>query len=136
MVYRSKQFMLAVAVFSIAIGPAAAQTTAYKAPRTPDGKPNLNGIWQAMGTANWDLQGHSASAGPLFQLGAAGAVPPGPGVVEGDQIPYLPAALMKKKENFANRLQMDPEIKCYMPGCRVPPIRAIHFRSCNRRKRR
>ena len=25
-------------------------------PRTGDGKPNLNGIWQAVKTANWDLQ--------------------------------------------------------------------------------
>src|SRR5262249_35245204 len=37
-------------------------------------------------------------------------------VVEGDTIPYLPAALNKKKENFANRVKLDPEVKCYMPG--------------------
>jgi hypothetical protein len=100
----------------LAILPIAAQAPAYKAPRTADGKPNLNGIWQAMNTANWDIQGHAAQAGPLFQLGAAGAVPPGLGVVEGDEIPYLPAALAKKKENFANRMTLDPEMKCYMPG--------------------
>lgn len=88
----------------------------YKAPRTADGKPNLNGIWQAMNTANWDLQPHAAQAGPISALGAVGSVPGGLGVVEGGAIPYLPAALAKKKENYAKRLTMDPEVKCYMPG--------------------
>ena len=88
----------------------------YRAPRTPDGKPNLNGIWQALNTANWDIQGHAARAGLVVALGAEGAVPPGLGVVEGNEIPYLPAAVVKKKENFKNRLTADPEIKCYLPG--------------------
>jgi hypothetical protein len=109
------RFLGLVIAAAVVLIPAAGQT-AYRAPRTADGKPNLNGIWQAMNTANWDLQGHAASAGPLFQLGAAGAVPPGLGVVEGEEIPYLPAALAKKKENFENRMKLDPEIKCYMPG--------------------
>jgi hypothetical protein len=100
----------------LAFLPAAGQVATYKAPRTADGKPNLNGIWQAMNTAYWDLEGHAASAGPVSQLGAAYAVAPGPGVVDGDEIPYLPAALAKKKDNFANRLKLDPEIKCYLPG--------------------
>jgi hypothetical protein len=90
--------------------------TPYRAPRTPDGKPNLNGIWQALNTANWDIQGHAARAGQVVALGAVGAVPAGLGVVEGDEIPYLPAAAAKKKENFENRLTADPEIKCYLPG--------------------
>jgi hypothetical protein len=95
--------------------PAASQTEVYKAPRTADGKPNLNGIWQALNTANWDLQTHAARPGPVA-LGAVGAAPAGIGVVEGDEIPYLPAAAAKKKENFNNRLTADPEIKCYLPG--------------------
>src|SRR5215510_3676558 len=77
----------------------AAQAPAYRAPRTADGKPNLNGIWQANNTANWDLQGHAAAKGPVFSLGAVFSVPPGLGVVDGDEIPYLPAAAAKKKEN-------------------------------------
>src|SRR5437763_262694 len=96
-------------------GPAAAQTETYRAPRTPDGKPNLNGIWQVLNEANWDLQGHAAQAGPVLALGAAAAVPPGLGVVEGGEIPYLPAMAAKQKENSAKRLTLDPEIKCYMP---------------------
>jgi hypothetical protein len=95
---------------------APAQTSAYRAPRTKDGKPNLNGVWQALNEANWDLEGHSAAPGPFWQLGAEFAVPPGPGVVEGGAIPYTPEALQKKKANFAERLRLDPEVKCYLPG--------------------
>src|SRR5215470_17893692 len=96
--------------------PPASGVEAYKAPRTADGKADLSGIWQALNTANWDIQEHAARAGVVVALGAAGAVPAGLGVVEGDEIPYLPAALAKKKENFENRLTADPEIKCYLPG--------------------
>jgi hypothetical protein len=95
---------------------ASAQTPSYKAPRTADGKPNLSGIWQALNTANWDIQGHAAAAGPLPQMGAIGAIPPGLSVVEGDELPYLPEAAAKKKENLANRWTSDPEVKCYLPG--------------------
>jgi hypothetical protein len=94
----------------------AAQTPAYRAPRTADGKPNLNGIWQAVNTADWDLQGHAASKGPVPSLGAVFSVPPGLGVVEGDEIPYLPAAAARKKENQSNWVKLDPEVKCYLPG--------------------
>lgn len=84
--------------------------------RAKDGKPNLNGIWEALNEANWDIEGHSAQPGPVLALGAAGAVPPGSGVIEGGEIPYQPWAAEKKKENYANRLTLDPEIKCYLPG--------------------
>jgi hypothetical protein len=114
--FRSTVVTAILAAISFGVIPAEAQTAAYKAPRTADGKPDLNGIWQVLNTASWDIQGHAAAAGPLFQLGAAGAVPPGLGVVEGDELPYLPAAAAKKKENFANRLALDPEIKCFLPG--------------------
>ena len=95
---------------------ATAQTTPYRAPRTPDGKPDLSGIWQVLNTANWDIEGHAAGPGPLFQLGAEGAMPPGLGVVEGGPIPYLPEAAAKRKENFGHRLDLDPEVRCYLPG--------------------
>jgi hypothetical protein len=117
-----------VAVLGLAAAiPIAGQAPVYKAPRNPaDGKANLNGIWQAVNTANWDLQAHSAYALPgLSQLGSLGAVPPGPGVVEGDDIPYQAAAAVKKKENFANRLTADPEVRCYQPG--VPRATYVPF---------
>jgi hypothetical protein len=69
-----------------------------------------------MNTANWDIQGHTAAAGPAPVLGAAFFVPSGMGIVEGEEIPYTPAAAAKKKENAANWMKLDPELKCYMPG--------------------
>jgi hypothetical protein len=84
--------------------------------RTADGKPNLTGIWQAINTANWDLQTHDAKAGPVVSLGAAFSVPPGIGVVEGEEIPYQPWAAEKKKQNGENWVALDPEVKCFMPG--------------------
>jgi len=92
------------------------QTTTYRASRTADGKPNLNGIWQVLVGANWNLEDHGASAGPFFQEGAVGAIPAGQSVVEGGDIPYTPAALAKRNENARNRLTLDPEVKCYMGG--------------------
>jgi hypothetical protein len=109
---------LLIAASVAALAPVALPTTseAQQARRTADGKPDLNGIWQALNTANWDLQDHPARAGAVVAVGAVGAVPAGLGVVEGNEIPYLPEAAAKKKENFANRLTADPEIKCYLPG--------------------
>ncbi|HUC75597.1 MAG TPA: hypothetical protein VMS04_09925 [Vicinamibacterales bacterium] len=103
---------------------------AYRAPRLPDGKPDLNGIWQALNEANYDLEAHMARAalqlragpyGPVpaasvLALGAVGAVPPGLGVLEAGEIPYLPEAAKKKKDNQEHWLERDPEIKCYLPG--------------------
>jgi hypothetical protein len=100
----------------IGVVAAIAQVRPYHPPRTPDGKPDLNGIWQALNTANWNLEPHSAQAGPIVALGAPGAEPAGLGVVEGGPIPYLPAALVQKKQNYASRWTADPEIKCYLPG--------------------
>jgi len=81
------------------------------------GKPNLNGIWQAMNTAYWNLEGHSAEAIKEFwQLGAIAAIPAGQSVVVGGKIPYKPEALAKRDENRANWPAADPEAKCYMPG--------------------
>jgi len=97
--------------------PASGQAApAYRAPRTADGKPNLNGVWQAMNEANWDLEPHAAYQGSLLSEGAQFSVPPSIGVVEGGSIPYKPEALQKKKANFAGRAKLDPEVNCYMGG--------------------
>src|SRR5688572_18015055 len=104
----------ALALFSFVNVSGQAQPS--RVPRTADGKPNFTGIWQVINTANWDLQTHEARQGPVISLGAAFSVPPGVGVVDGDEIPYQPAALAKKKENGANWMALDPEVKCFMPG--------------------
>jgi len=96
--------------------PAKQTTTQYRAPRTPDGKPNLSGIWQAINDADYDIQAHDARPGPLVVMGAWGGVPPSLGVVEGGALPYRPEALAKKKENEANALALDPVVKCFLPG--------------------
>ena len=103
----------------------AAQVTATPLPRTVNGKPNLTGLWQSFGSADWDIQAHGAEAGEFYQLGAIGAIPPGQSIVEGNEIPYLPAALEQQKKNLANRWKDDPVIKCYMPG--VPRANYMAF---------
>ena len=104
------------AVLWLAVIPAGGQARAYRAPRTADGKPNFNGVWQALNEAYWDIEGHGTAPGPVTALGAAGAIGPGLGIVDGGPIPYQPAAAAKKKANFEKRLTLDPEIKCYLPG--------------------
>jgi hypothetical protein len=108
----------ALAACTASAPPPAAQSApapaAFK--RTADGKPDLNGIWQALVPANWDIRPHEARPAPLDILGALGAEPPNPGIVEGGEIPYLPAAAEQQKQNYANRFELDPERKCYMPG--------------------
>ncbi len=101
---------------SVTAGAGQAPAPAYRAPRSADGHPNLNGIWQALNEAYWDIEAHAAAPGVVTALGAAEAVVPGLGVVEGGPLPYQPAAAARKKENFEKRLTLDPEIKCYLPG--------------------
>lgn len=82
-----------------------------------EGRPDLNGLWQANNTANWNLEAHSAEDLPQFPgLGAIAAIPAGISYVEGGTIPYLPAALAQRDENRAGWPATDPEAKCYMPG--------------------
>ena len=106
--------------------------------RADDGKPNLNGIWQSFHTANWDILAHEAEAGPFpATMGAWGAQPGGMGIVEGNELPYLPEALEIKEQKLANRMVVkvandpsrydsgDPELQCYRPG--VPRANYMPF---------
>jgi hypothetical protein len=90
-------------------------TTAY-GQSAGGARPDFSGIWRAATAANWDLEPHAAEPGPVPSLGTLLAVPPGPGVVVGGSIPYLPAALERRKQNRGERWTADPEIKCFMPG--------------------
>lgn len=125
--------------FALLFGLPGGLARAADIPRLPDGKPDFNGVWQVLNTANYDLLAHAARPalatrkgpyGPVpalevLALGAVGAVPAGLGVVVGNEIPYLPEALEKQKENQANWLTSDPEIKCYLPG--VPRANYMQF---------
>src|SRR5436309_3554067 len=113
---------VAIAIASMAVQPTAGQTAAGQTPlgsnqlqtqlrRLQNGKPDLSGIWQAVNTANWDLEGQAGGPSPVVALGAIGATPPGLGVVEGGKIPYQPWALAKKQENYKNRLTYEALIE-------------------------
>jgi hypothetical protein len=100
---------LMAAALVLPVLPASAQSSkasAYEPPRAPDGKPDLNGIWEVKAKIDPDLE---ARKGVIVD-------PPN------GKIPYLPAALAKKKENAKNRAA-DPVAKCYMPG--VPRLMYI-----------
>jgi hypothetical protein len=111
--------------------PAASHAASYRAARGPDKiHPDLNGVWQVMNTAGWNIEPHAASAalqmrpgpyGPVpakdvLALGAVGAVPAGLGVVQGGEIPYTAEGRKTRDDNKANWISRDPEIKCYLPG--------------------
>ena len=112
--------ILAGAVAALLSGPllanrASADPQDATVPRTPDGKPDLSGIWQVMNTAAWDIRDHGASLG----------VPAGQGVVDGGDLPYQAWAAARQRENYATRATADPETKCYQPG--VPRITYMPF---------
>ena len=111
-----------VGIFSIT--QAAAQSG--EIPRTPSGKPDLSGIWQAMTSAHYDVEPHAASEGPHPGLmGALSATPAGLGIVEGGRIPYNEQSLRVRDANKATALENDPLTKCYMPG--VPRANYMPF---------
>lgn len=97
----------------------AAGNTAAKAPRAEriprlaNGKPDFSGIWQTTSAADYDLEPHATRKD----------TPPGPGIVEGDAIPYLPKALEQRRRNFEARNSADPRLKCFTLG--VP--RGIYY---------
>jgi len=97
----------------------------YSPPRTADGNPDFNGIWQAIGSAHWNIEPHAADFPPLPQLGAWGAVPAGLGIVVGGEIPYTSEARATQQANQQNWLELDPYVKCYMPG--VPRANYLPF---------
>jgi hypothetical protein len=133
--------LVAVSACTAPMEPASNEAAADQSdiPRTPSGRPDLNGIWQALGNAYWNIEPHMASAalatipgpvGPVpatevLSFGAVGSIPSGLGIVDGGEIPYLPEARVKQIENKENWLERDPEIKCYLPG--IPRATYMQF---------
>jgi hypothetical protein len=87
-------------------------------PRAADGKPLLDGIWEARGTAASGLEAHGAS----MNLPAGGSliVDPADG-----KIPYQDWAAKQRDENYTNRAKEDPLGKCFLAG--VPRIMYLPF---------
>ena len=93
----SRHLLIALLAFA-SLGPA--QTKApYTAPRTIDGKPDLQGIWMTRNAASFDVSE----------------------VAESRQIPYLPEALEREQKGD----RVDPIAHCSMPG--VPRITYMPF---------
>ena len=90
----------------------------YSPPRTPDGHPDFQGIWQVRNSANWNLQHHAGSYKTPAGLGVV--VDPKDG-----SIPYQEWALEQKQTNFENRETLDPQEKCYLAG--VPRTMYLPF---------
>ena len=122
-----------VGVLALVLGlvVAAHPVAAQDLPRLSDGRPDMNGIWQVLNEANYDLEPHMARHSlqlregpvgpvpsiPTLRMGAVGAVPGSLGViVGGGKIPYTPEARALKEENVANWIERDPEVRCNMPG--------------------
>lgn len=103
--------ILVAGILCATLLPVAAQApaAAFRAPRTPDGQPNLMGIWQVMNTAHYNVEPHGASVG--MPAGVGVIVDPADG-----KIPYKPDALAKRNQNFRDRAKLDPHDKCYKPG--------------------
>ena len=83
-----------------------------------EGHADLQGIWQAKNTANDDLEKHKAAQG--IAAGNSFIVDPKDG-----KIPYLPAALAKRKANFEKRATEDSVNHCFMPG--VPRLAYLPY---------
>lgn len=120
-----KKFTLLAAAAALAF--AGAGGAQAQEPAMLGGHPNLNGVWQTINTANWDLEPHSAGEAPAAarEIGAIGAIPPGLGVVVGGKIPYKPDALKKRDELRKSAPQNDPEAACYLPG--IPRATYMNF---------
>jgi streptogramin lyase len=90
-------------IYGAEVGPKAVKkyvkggATAERLPRTPEGHPDLQGIWRPRTNIGNDV---------------------------GD-LPYLPAALAKKQENFRQRATLDPLAQCFLAG--VPRIMYLDY---------
>jgi hypothetical protein len=114
--------VLAVTAFAIlAAAPAAGQrptAAAFNPPRTPDGHPDMQGVWRVWNLARYNVEPHGPSEGVPAGLGVI--VDPADGM-----IPYQPWARAHQRENYAqSRIKYpydplqnpDPVVRCYPPG--------------------
>ena len=105
--------LLAASIIASSLLSMDATAAAQKTPRLANGKPDFSGIWQTTSAADYEIEPHSNRKD----------APPGPGIVEGNYIPYLPEALEQRKKNFEARATDDPKVKGWTLG--VP--RGIYY---------
>ena len=80
-------------------------------------RPDINGVWQVLGSAHWNLEGQNAFKGPATNvMGALGGIPAGVSYVVGGTIPYRDDALAQRDANRDQWNKYDPAVKCYIPG--------------------
>ena len=94
------------------------KAAAYKAPRTADGTPDLQGIWEAHNTAAYNVEAHNAATG--IRAGKSFVADPADGM-----IPYTAPGRKKQQENFSRRGELDSVNACFMTG--VPRFAYNHF---------
>jgi hypothetical protein len=107
------------ACLTCAVAAAALAWGQYKAPRTPEGVPDLQGIWfTRSGSAAWDVEEHPAGLG--IQAGPSIVIDP-----PDKKIPYQAWALAKRKDLIENHAYDDPQAHCYASG--VPRVNYAPF---------
>ena len=122
----TKKAFAASGLLSLAAAMVSSVALAQDVPRTPSGKPDFSGIWQAMTTAHFNVEPHAAMEGPHSDvMGALSAIPGSLGVIEEGKIPYTEQALRTRDANRIDAIDKDPLTKCYMPG--VPRANALPF---------
>ena len=126
------KFITIQCVGALVITSGAAQVQAASSARHANGRPDLNGVWQVLNEANWNLEPHIAAQGAVETLGAIGAAAPGIGVVVGGSIPYRAEARAQRLRNspIGARKIRKPSASCL--ACRAPPTCPIRSRSCSR----
>ena len=101
MLFIKQRFTNLLVGFSFLVFAITAQAQGGDIPRTADGRPDFSGIWQVIGSSHYNIEPHSADFGPMFELGAIGAIPGGLGIVEGGEIPYTAAARQQQMDNLS-----------------------------------
>ena len=127
--------------------PVAGQTAAYRAPRLADGHPDLNGIWQAINEANYDIELHAArpAHGPARRPVRAAARRAGPGAGRGrrraagyrrrrrgDSVPARGARTEEEEPGELADAAI-PRSSAICLACRAPPTCRTRFRSSRAR---